>query len=246
VRSINFAITSSNAPPELVYSLLNLAEFMEHEDMPLPIEHRTLGEYAMKIHAYAKALHYKELELFSETTPALVETLIGINQELQQQDATCGMLMTTKETYGASKHEKWYERLGRWGEALEAYERKSEEDPDNLHLQSGKMRCLHALEEWDALASQVEKYWEYADGDERYEIAAMAATAAWYRNNWEDMEEYTGSLRSDSPDLSFYRAIRAVHRNQFQAANLHIADARDILDSELTTFVSESYGRSYK
>jgi serine/threonine-protein kinase mTOR len=219
---------------------------MEHEEKPLPIEHRTLGEYAMKFHAYAKALHYKELEFYSETSPTIIEALIGINQKLQQQDAAWGTLMTAKETYDVSKHEEWYERLGRWQEALDAYERKAEEDPNNPDIPSGKMRCLHALGEWDALASQVEERWESANGEERRDIAAMGAAAAWCLNEWEDMEKYINSMRVDSPDRSFYRAIMAVHQNQFPKATTHIAKARDLLDPELTTLVGESYGRSYK
>lgn len=246
MRSIEFAITSPDAPAELVHRLLNLAEFMEHEEKPLPIEHRTLGEYANKFHAYAKALHYKELEFFSETSPTIIEALIGINQKLQQHDAAWGTLTTAKETYDVSKHEEWYERLGRWQEALEAYERKMDEDPDNLAITVGKMRCLHALGEWDLLATQVEEHWESANTEERREIAPMAAAAAWCLNEWEQMDDYIASMKADSPDRSFYRAILAVHQNQFPKAVHHIAKARDLLDPELSPIVGDSYGRSYK
>lgn len=42
-----------------VTALLNLAEFMEHDDKRLPLDTRTLGALAEKCHAFAKALHYK-------------------------------------------------------------------------------------------------------------------------------------------------------------------------------------------
>ncbi|KAG8884749.1 phosphatidylinositol kinase- protein kinase tor1, partial [Tulasnella sp. 403] len=51
VRCIEHAITSPNVPAELIHVLLNLAEFMEHDDRPLPIDIHTLGEYAMTYHA---------------------------------------------------------------------------------------------------------------------------------------------------------------------------------------------------
>ena len=35
---------------------------MEHDDKALPIDIRTLGIFAAKCHAFAKALHYKETE----------------------------------------------------------------------------------------------------------------------------------------------------------------------------------------
>ncbi|KAJ8457723.1 hypothetical protein ONZ45_g18201 [Pleurotus djamor] len=132
VRSIEFAITSNTTPGELVHRLLELAEFMEHEDKPLPIEHRTLGEQAMKYYAFAKALHYKELEFFSESSPTIIESLIAINTRLHQHDAAWGTLITAGEQYDVTKHEEWYERLGRWQEALTVYEKKAELNPGGV------------------------------------------------------------------------------------------------------------------
>ncbi|XP_006461841.1 hypothetical protein AGABI2DRAFT_151460 [Agaricus bisporus var. bisporus H97] len=245
VRSVEHAITSNDAPPELIHRLLNLAEFMEHEEKPLPIEHRTLGEYAMKYMAYAKALHYKELEYFSEASPAVVESLISINTRLQQHDAAWGTLMTAKEQYNVTEHEEWYERLGRWQEALVAYEKAAENDPSDLEVQFGRMKCLHALGEWDQLATRVNEHWATASHDDRREIAPMAAAAAWSLNAWDDMEDYINTMKSDSPDRAFYRAILFVQQNQFPKALSQIAKARDLLDPELSSFVGDSYGRLY-
>lgn len=246
VRSIEHAITSSQTPPELIHRLLNLAEFMEHEEKPLPIEHRTLGEYALKFHAYAKALHYKELEFFTETSPTIIEALIDINTKLQQHDAAWGTLSIAREQYDLSQHEDWYERLGRWQEALTAYDKKAMADPEAPEIQIGRMKCLHALGEWDQLAAQVEVTWSNANQEDRVEIAPMAAAAAWSLHEWDSMDDYISSMRRDSPDIHFYRAILSVHQNQFPRALAQIQKARDLLDPELTSFVGEGYGRTYK
>jgi FKBP12-rapamycin complex-associated protein len=246
VRAIEFAITSATAPSELIHRLLNLAEFMEHEEKPLPIEHRTLGEYAMKYMAYAKALHYKELEYFSESSSTVIEALISINTRLQQHDAAWGSLHIARGQYDVSKHEEWYERLGRWQEALAAYDKKAELDPTAPDIQIGRMKCLHALGEWDLLAAQVEENWSIANHEERREIAPIAAAAAWSLNEWDSMENYVATMKSDSADRAFYRAILSVHQNQFPKALVHIAKARDLLEPELTSFVGEGYGRSYR
>ncbi|KAF9482580.1 atypical/PIKK/FRAP protein kinase [Pholiota conissans] len=245
VRAIEIAITSSTAPSEVIHRLLDLAEFMEHEEKPLPIEHRTLGEYSMKYMAYAKALHYKELEFYSESSPAVIEALISINTRLQQHDAAWGTLLTAREQYDVTKHEEWYERLGRWQEALVAYERKAELDPSAPDIQIGRMKCLHALGEWDQLAAQVDENWANANHEDRREIAPMAAAAAWSLNEWDQMDDYIATMKPDSSDRAFYRAILSVHQNQFPKALVHIAKARDLLDPELTSFVGEGYGRSY-
>jgi hypothetical protein len=42
------------AAAEIVTALLNLAEFMEHDDKRLPLDTRTLGALAEKCHAFAK------------------------------------------------------------------------------------------------------------------------------------------------------------------------------------------------
>lgn len=247
VRAIEYAITTPQIPSDLVHRLLNLCEFMEHEDQRLPIENSTLGEYALKYHAYAKALHYKELEFFAETTsPTIIEALININTKLQQHDAAWGTLLIAREQYDVSKHEEWYERLGRWQEALVTYERKAQEDPDAPDIAIGRMKCLHALGEWDKLAAQVEENWSNANHEDRREIAPMAAAAAWSLNAWESMDDYIATMKPDSPDRAFYRGILSVHQNQFPKALAHITKARDLLDLELTSLVGESYGRSYK
>ncbi|KAJ7577108.1 phosphatidylinositol 3-kinase [Mycena floridula] len=245
VRSIELAITSSAAPPELIHRLLNLAEFMEHEEKPLPIEHRTLGDYAQRNLAYAKALHYKELEFFAEASPTTIESLISINTRLQQHDAAWGTLITAKEQYDVTKQEEWYERLGRWQEALVVYEKKALTDPTDPKIQIGRMKCFHALGEWDLLARQVEEHWTKASHDDRREIAPIATAAAWSLNDWDAMDDYIAAMRSDSPDKAFYRAILYVHQNQFPKALIQIAKARDLLDPELTSFDGEGYGRLY-
>lgn len=51
----------------------------------------------MNCRAYAKALHYKEDDFHRGVTPKLLESLIAINNKLQQPDAAVGVLMFAKE-----------------------------------------------------------------------------------------------------------------------------------------------------
>ena len=91
VRSLETAFQSETIPPEILQTLLNLAEFMEHDVEALPIDIRVLAELAQKCRAYAKALHYKELEY--ETSPTnCVEALISINKKLDLPEAALGVL----------------------------------------------------------------------------------------------------------------------------------------------------------
>ncbi|TKS77133.1 Serine/threonine-protein kinase mTOR [Collichthys lucidus] len=83
IRSIELALTSQDIA-EVTQTLLNLAEFMEHSDKgPLPLRDDNgivlLGERAAKCRAYAKALHYKELEFQKGPSPLILESLISVS-----------------------------------------------------------------------------------------------------------------------------------------------------------------------
>lgn len=185
VRAIDSAFDSPSVPPEIMQTLLNLAEFMEHDDKRLPISPKLLGKYAQKCHAFAKALHYKELEWSAEPTAETIEALIKINNQLQQPDVAVGILTHAQSVHHIELKEDWYEKLERWDDALAAYERKQEEDPDNFDLKQGRMRCLHALGEWESLSELARANWRSATSEQRRKIAPLAAAAAWGLAQWE-------------------------------------------------------------
>ncbi|KAJ3362692.1 phosphatidylinositol kinase- protein kinase tor1 [Allomyces javanicus] len=245
VQALETALTSPNIPPELLQALLNLAEFMEHDDKPLPIDLRTLGKYATKCQAYAKALHYKELEFVSEPTTPAIESLISINTNLQQPDAAIGILTFAQHHHQVRLRENWYLKLERWEDGLLAYEHKAVEDPHNFAITYGMMKCLHKLGEWDRLSKLARDKWPNAQPDERKMMAPFAAAAEWGLGHWEAMDEYIHVLKPDSPDGSFFRAILAVHRNLFPQAHVFIEKTRALLDTEFMALVGESYSRSY-
>jgi FKBP12-rapamycin complex-associated protein len=245
VRSIEKALTSPNIPPEILQILLNLAEFMEHDDKALPIDIRTLGRYAGKCHAFAKALHYKELEFEQDQNSGAVEALITINNQLQQSDAAIGILRKAQAYRDVELKETWFEKLQRWEEALAAYKRREKVDPDSFGITMGKMRCLHALGEWKVLSDLAQEKWNQASVEHRRAIAPLAAAAAWGRGQWELMDSYLGVMKEQSPDRSFFGAILALHRNQFDDAAMYIEKARNGLDTELSALLGESYNRAY-
>ena len=76
----------ADVSPEILQTLLNLAEFMEHDPSGgLPIDIPILAELALKCRAYAKALHYKEREHTMGGASSCVEALISINRKLDLQ-----------------------------------------------------------------------------------------------------------------------------------------------------------------
>ena len=245
VHSLELALVSPQIPPEILQVLLNLAEFMEHDDKPLPIDIGTLGMYAGKCHAYAKALHYKELEFEEEKTPSVVEALISINNQLQQTDAAVGILRNAQKYRDFELKETWFEKLGRWDDALDAYQKREEKEPEAFEITVGKMRCLHALGEFEKLSALAQQKWNIASMDHKRLIAPLAAAAAWGENKWELMDNYLDAMKANSPDRSFFGAIASLHQNSYREAMEYIEKARDGLDTELTALLGESYTRAY-
>lgn len=222
---------------------------MEHDDKALPIDIRVLGREAGRCHAWAKALHYKELEFLQDQSSGAVEALIQINNQLQQYDAAIGILRKA-QLYkdGIQLRETWFEKLERWEEALEFYQKREEEFPDQadtFDVIMGKMRCLHALGEWDSLSALAQEKWHTSTLEIKRAVAPLATAAAWDLGQWDLMDDYLSVMKANTPDRSFFGAILALHRNQFREAALYVQKAREGLDMELSALVSESYNRAY-
>ncbi|KAK4476961.1 hypothetical protein RD792_016131 [Penstemon davidsonii] len=271
VRNLEMAFSSSNISPEILATLLNLAEFMEHDERPLPIDIRLLGALSEKCRVYAKALHYKEME-FEGARPnrmdnpvAVVEALIHINNQLHQHEAAVGILTYAQQHLGVQLKESWYEKLQRWDDALKAYTVKaSRTSSPHLLLDAtlGRMRSLAALARWEELNNLCKEYWTPAEPAARLEMAPMAATAAWNMGEWDEMAEYvsrlddgdetkhrvlgnTAATGDGSSNGTFFRAVLLVRRGKYDEAREYVERARKCLATEVAALVLESYERAY-
>jgi FKBP12-rapamycin complex-associated protein len=144
------------------------------------------------------------------------------------------------------EYERWYLELNRWQEAYEAFDRKSLEGEEDSEIIFGKMRCLHALGEWDKLSDFVQSKWGSVGQADHRQMASLAAAAAWQLKQWDLMEDYVAVMKKDTPDYFFYRAVISIHGNQFAKAMKYIDKARVSVDPELHSLFSESYTRAYK
>jgi FKBP12-rapamycin complex-associated protein len=262
VRSLEAALASPTIPPETVTALLNLAEFMEHDDKRLPLDTRTLGALAEKCHAFAKALHYKEME-FQTSPQTAVEALIHINNQLRQPEAAVGILTYAQKHLHMDLKEGWYEKLCRWDEALEAYSRRLAED-DNLPACSrmlpherysallGQMRCLASLAEWERLSELSRREWRKSEPHMRREMGMLAAHAAWHMGHWDAMATYVDTVdNSDVPTSqtaagAFLRAVLCIRDSSFDAARSNVDRARELMGTDFAALVGESYERAYR
>ena len=88
-----------------------------------------LGKSAEHIEAYAKALHYREMEFLYQTRKPsidhpkrtkIAERLIQIFKKLGVQEAAEGVLEYAKNN-NIAVSAQWYEKLNRWEEAKQKY-----------------------------------------------------------------------------------------------------------------------------
>lgn len=91
----------------------------------------------------------------------------------------------------------------------------------------------------------MESKYQLLSDDNRQKACRLAAAASFGLHNWDSMEKYVNVLPQDSQDGSFYRAILAIHKEQYKVAHDYIYKTREILDTELTAMAGESYQRAY-
>ncbi|CAF4657655.1 unnamed protein product [Rotaria sp. Silwood1] len=221
-QSLTNALTyvlSVSDKPDVIQTILNLAEFRNHCDLKLKLERQQktnrrnedinlndtnddvhndkdknkkkdtnidndddierslinihlLSEKAFSVRAYAKALRYKEEEFQRQhdtasvnqasITSDIVESLISINHELQQSEAAYGALQYAKH-HNIKIKGLWYEKLNQWERALRNYEFLKTNDPTNMDIHLGRMRCMQALGSWAELKELACQVWDLTE-----------------------------------------------------------------------------------
>lgn len=154
IRALKKAIFSPVVSPEVIQIILNLAEFMEHDVEALPISPSILAQLAQRSHAYAKALHYWEME-FQLNPAECFESLIYVNKKLDMFDAAFGVVTVVKNMQAKRPdlmieiRPGWLGKLGFWEEALAGYEEALSVDPANHEAILGKIKALDNLGRWE-------------------------------------------------------------------------------------------------
>jgi len=158
ISNLYRAIESTTAPSVIHQTILNLAEFMEHEENSLPILTASLSTLAEKCNALAKALYYREIE-FESNPQNVIESLISINYGLQQPEAANGILIYAQKHLNIEMKEEWYQKLHRWEDALRSYQAKLMRSPKADDALIGQIQCQMALSDWEALEKTAEDVW---------------------------------------------------------------------------------------
>jgi hypothetical protein len=146
--------------------------------------------------------------------------------------------------------ESWFEQLGRWRDALESYETKIGTNPsankNDLYLQTGAMRCLFSLGEFNRLYDVGKKAWErYSDDKSRRSLAPLIAHSLWALGEWDEMQRYVPYVNESSLDGAVVKLVLAIMQGDWSRARARVDETKKLLASDIATLVSESYTRAY-
>ena len=250
IAAIEAALTAPTTPTEVLQELLALAEYMERRDQQLPLNIRMLGDIATRCGAYSKALHYRELEYqaltASRSSPRLIEALVSLHRSLGQPEAALGVLTYAQQRQDFTIKLSWLEKLGRWQDALTAYERAQLADPRAGEFALGRLRCLHALSEWQQLTRVCESAWGYISKSQQLEASPLLAAARWHCQQWDGLSRVVQLLDPASFAGGFFRAVLSVNASSYDQAAQWIRASRNALHPELGPLENEAYSRVYE
>ncbi|CAD8184910.1 unnamed protein product [Paramecium octaurelia] len=242
-------IKADNIPLQISQTILNLAEFMQHDKEGLQIDISSLGELAEKCMAYAKALYYREHE-FETANSKAIQSLISLYTNLGLQESANGLLTYAKQSLKIQVQNTDYERLKKWDEALQEYRQqqlKYENDQRMdlaIKLVVPKMRCLNALMQWQTLISQAEEIFRSNEDAKQKEIAHLAANAAMHLGQWDKLATYNEQVNAEESDKPFWKAAVCISKGQLDEAKIQVRKSRERLDGLVTGLLQESYDRA--
>lgn len=79
-------------------------------------------------------------------------------------------------------------------------------------------RCLESLGQWGKLNTVAASHWSHFPESGREKMSRVAAAAAWGLKQWEQMSVYVECIPRDTMDGAFYRAVLAIHGEQYEHA----------------------------
>ena len=205
-----------------------------------------------------------------------IEALILVNNELGLPDRAAGVLQHVVETYSHVEIQPlWLEKLSRWDDAYSSYKHRNQRWIENygsdrgskkitaewMQSELGILRCLRALGEYDTLeenAKELKGFFRSEDHMEEHnmwmsEVQQMGSNAAWLLGHWDTMSAFLEEdIVENAHDVelinntSFYKAILAIHNQNYNQAMAYISTTRSGLSNIFGSLLSENYSRAYR
>ena len=255
ISYLNTALEGSKTPPEILLTILNLAEFIEREENHIEfINFEKLGQVADVCKAYAKALYYVENDFRNNNDFSSLEKLITLYYDLELPESAIGILKMAKINNKFINEEDWYLKLHQWKESLDVIKKRPMISNGKIDLDLTKrfFICLDGLSDWESLLSlgdEVEKV-DTLNDDILTRMSPELAKASFNLGEWDKLKHYSNKIKPEEDiqvyEKNFFDAIIAIKSFDFNAARNFIDEARSAIDDKIKTLLSESYQRAYK
>lgn len=180
---------------------------------------------------------------------------------------------TGSRVESSEKEALWLSKLGEWNEALDLFQERLNDDPQDFDAMLGCMHCYDATGDWRKVLDIAKSNWtelfevedNLSNDKPRRKAIRRCAQAAWRLGSWDELETYSAKLneglskRSTTAtnaisreglldhdfDAAFYKAVVNVHLKNWRPAVDAIEAARNAMDGRLTSLLAESYSRAY-
>ncbi|KAL4492653.1 hypothetical protein ABPG73_010202 [Tetrahymena malaccensis] len=243
---------AQKVPLNLLQSLLNLAEFMQHDKGGLPIKSSKLAELAQRCSAYAKSLYYRESE-FEKQGIETFESLEALYKQLGQKESAQGLVqyMQKYTKYQFHSQNNFSDQLMSTS-ATEGNNNKSiqiQKQLANLKLSDKahfklKVYQLEQYFEWEKILVLMK---EEEDYEVKKQVMDVAAKAAMNLGKWEELEQFAENLSDENTnDKSFWLAAVCLKSKNYEKSKVYIHESIQKLDNKVSGLVFESYNRAFE
>lgn len=238
--------------PEIILILLNLIEFTNYVELDFNLNYDIVSKSAAYVNAYTIALFFKEKQFQDNQFDLnVLQSIISLNMKLQNIDASYGVLKYIKlnSTQQINIPEEWYELLNDYDGALNGYNNKLKENPNNQFFLHKKMKCLQSLGKWNELRDLLNQtdIQKNENNIDNIFLAQIGVSCCLGLNDFKTLEnKYLPIIPQDSFLGYYYNSIILIHHEKYNNAKLLINNARYVLDNELTNALGDNYDQSYK
>ncbi|EAY17625.1 PIKK family atypical protein kinase [Trichomonas vaginalis G3] len=229
---------STSTPRHILKHFLDVIELIEVVGANIPIPIQILKTRAQGVNNTAQALRFAE-KLFDEGDEEVSEDLIVLNQMLGLPLAANGILRCSKARANNQQEGELSEKLGLWNDALQMYDEKLKEDPNNQRYIIGRLTCLNELARYKDLMEAVKD-----DPRNTYFIGSAAY------NLFDDQTFMSVakdiSPRSRIPNDLFFALIYAIKTKNFENALDILARLQAAKVDKVFPMIYEDYERAYE
>ncbi|KDQ08227.1 hypothetical protein BOTBODRAFT_569890 [Botryobasidium botryosum FD-172 SS1] len=226
-------------------------QLVKVDSMISSIDYGLTAQAAFQCKAYARALMTFEQHITSrqergatqEELQSGYERLHEIYAHLDEPDGMEGI--STRVISPSIEHQiREHESTGRWTSAQSCWEIRLQENPHDVDLHIGLLRCLRNLGHYDTLRTHIKGILSRNPGWET-SLLPFEVEGAWMVGDWKAVEDLCGAAERSTPELTIGRLLLSLRAGEPNHIAQAFSVARNHLGDPISAAGTHSYRRSY-